>query len=242
LVLPNHLALAANGKSYREQVQVLAKDLAGAEHEITAIPALHEYLTMPSGQYDAADVWKGFLRALLDRRAGVLAWTTASGLDALRATWPGIVDAVHVMALEPLPDALVAEVVRAHLRKLCDELHVVLEEGFLDELTSCKGLWKGAQALAEPGRTVSFATHVLLFERANFLAQEQRTEHASLRAKYLQLRRELLDALPNRPATVDSLLPQLAEMRDQLGGPMASASNPRRFVPKTQILAFANTL
>ena len=126
----------------------------------------HEYLTMPSGQYDAADVWKGFLRTLLDRRAGVLAWTTASGLDALRATWPGIVDAVHIMALEPLPDALVAEVVRAHLRKLCDELHVVLDDGFLDELTSCKGLWKGPQLSRNPVEPYSSPPTSCYWERS----------------------------------------------------------------------------
>jgi hypothetical protein len=79
----------------------------------------------------------------------------------------------------------------------------------------------------------------LNFDRATFSKQEESAERAELRATYLKHRETLQRAISaNRSDVIDSLLPTLIQLRDQLGGRMALATRARRVVSTTQIAAF----
>ena len=242
LVTLNHLGLAVSDRHYRDHVRALTNDLVNTRREIVALPELHSYVDVSWGRIDFADVWKVFLRTLLDNRAQFLAWTTPNGIRSLRDAWPGIIERLTVLTLGDLPEDSIHDVLCEHLRSKCEELGVSLEEGFVGQIEKARVLWRDGRHIAEPGRTVSFANHVLDLDRATFSKQEQSTEHAELRAIYLKHRETMQQAIAaNRSDVIDLLLPTLIQLRDQLGGRMALATRARRVVSTTQIAAFLDS-
>jgi len=239
LVTINHLGLAVGDRDYRDHVRALCNDLVHTRREIVALPELHSYIGVSWGRGDFADVWKVFLRTLLDNRAQFLAWTTPNGIRTLRDAWPGLIERLAVLTLDDLPEGSIHDVLCEHLRSKCDELGVSLEDGFVGQIEKASVLWQDGREIAEPGRTVSFANHVLNFDRATFSEQEESAERADLRATYLKHRETIQQAISaNRSDAIDSLLPTLIQLRDQLGGRMALATPARRVVSTTQIAAF----
>jgi hypothetical protein len=239
LVTINHLGLAVSDRDYRDNVRALSNDLVHTRREIAALPELHSYVDVSWGRIDFADVWKVFLRTLLDNRAQFLAWTTPDGIRSLRDAWPGIIERLAVLTLDDLPEDSIHDVLCEHLRSKCEELGVSLEDGFVGQIEKASMLWRDGREIAEPGRTVSLANHVLNFDRATFSKQEESAERAELRATYLKHRETLQRAISaNRSDVIDSLLPTLIQLRDQLGGRMALATRARRVVSTTQIAAF----